>query len=132
MALCEEIESSLADDADARWQAIAALPQVWERALHARLKTSLAGGSSVTVPDIAGKLLLKLEAALNIESPTSSKATRRELKLLALKNAMEGRQSASTSAAEIDRMLAEAFGFSRLEAAAKARLRGVVAALRDA
>ena len=130
LALCEEMETALADDADARWQAITALPQVWERALHGRFKTTLAGGSSVTAPDIAGKLLLKLEAALNIDSPTSSQAARSALKLLALKNAMEGRQSASTSAAEIDRMLAEAFGFSRLEAAAKAGLRGVVAALR--
>jgi hypothetical protein len=107
------------------------LPPVWERAVHGRFKTTLAGGSSVTSPDIAGKLLLKLEAALNVESPTSSQAARRELKLLALKNAMEGRQAASTSAADIDRMLAEAFQFSRLEEAARGRLRAVVAALKN-
>ena len=131
LALCEEIEAALANDAEARWQTIAALPQAWERAVHGRFKTTLAGGSSVTSPDIAGKLLLKLEAALNIDSPASSQAARSALKLLALKNAMEGRQSASTSATEVDRMLAEAFQFSRLEATARERLRGVVAALRS-
>ena len=131
LALCEEVETLLADDADARWQAIAALPQAWERALHGRFKTTLAGGSSVTSPDIAGKLLLKLEAALNIDSPASSQAARSALKLLALKNAMEGRQAASTSAAEVDRMLAEAFGFVRTDATVRTRLRAIVAALRS-
>jgi hypothetical protein len=131
LAICEELDAAPADDAEARWQAIAALPQLWERALQARFKSAMAGNVGATNADLAGKLLLQLEAALNIESPSSSQAARRELKLLALKNAMEGRQSASTSAADIDRMLAQAFGITRLDESARARLRGVVAALRS-
>ena len=131
LAMCEKIETAPADDAEAHWQTIAALPQVWERALQARFKSALAGKVATTNTEICGKLLLQLEAALNIESPSSSQAARRELKLLALKNAMEGRQSASTSATDIDRMLAQAFGLTRLDETARGRLQGVVAALRS-
>ncbi len=131
LAICEELDAAPADDAEARWQEIAALPQVWERALQARFKSALAGTVAATNTEVSSKLLLQLEAVLNIESPSTSQAARRELKLLALKNAMEGRQSASTLAVDIDRMLAQAFGFTRLDESVRARLRGVVAALRS-
>jgi hypothetical protein len=84
-----------------------------------------------TSADALAGVLLQLEAALNIESPSAFQAARRELKLRALKNAMEARQSAGVTAADIDRWLAEAFGFARPDAASRQRLGTIMLALRE-
>lgn len=132
LALCEEIETgSAAVDIDARWQGIAALPAVWEQALQARFKAGQAGAVNEKSPATLDAALLQLEAALNVESPPAFQAARRELKLRAMKNAMEGRQSASVSAADIDKWLAEVFGFARADDASGQRRSALVAALRD-
>jgi len=136
LALCEEIESAPpAEDVETRWQGTAALPAPWEQALQARFQAAREGASRAgavqTSPDAINAVLLQLEAALNIESPAPFQAARRELKLRAMKNAMEARQSVSVSAADIDRWLAEAFGFVRTDEVSRQRLAKIVAALRE-
>ena len=136
LALCEEIESAAAaGDLELRWQGAAALPASWEAALQTRFKAALAGGSgtAATQPpaDALNAVLLQLEAALNVESPPPFQAARRELKLRALKNAMEARKSADVSAADIDRWLAEAVGFARADEVSRQRIGMIVAALRE-
>ena len=136
LVMCDEIESAPpAEDAERRWQAAAALPALWERALQARYQAAMKNTPDTNAtPNSSGAfgtVLLQLEAALNIESPVPFQAARRELKLRAMKNAMEARQSAGVSAADIDRWLAEAFGFVRADEASRKRLGLIVAALRE-
>ncbi|MEO8102748.1 MAG: DUF349 domain-containing protein [Betaproteobacteria bacterium] len=136
LAMCEEIESATsAADIDVRWQAIAALPAPWEKALQARFKSALenpaGSGATPTAADAPGASLLQLEAALGVESPPAFQTARRDLKLRAMKNALEARQSAGVSAADIDRWLAEVFGVARADDLSRQRLRAIVAALRE-
>ncbi len=137
LALCESAESAVATGEDdqaqwqMQWQAAAALPPAWEKALQARFKAAIEKTSAATAADTVSARLLKLEAALNVESPGSLQAARRELKLRALKEAMEGRQAAGTTAANIDKWLGEAFGFARADETSRRRLEKIVAALRD-
>ena len=134
LALCEEIESAPAPaDIDTRWQGIAALPGVWEKTLQARFKNAIENVDSASEKstEALSATLLQLEAALNVESPAAFQASRRDLKLRAMKAAMEGRQSAAVSAADIDRWLAEAFGFAKADAASRQRRAAIVAALRE-
>ena len=136
LAMCEELESGTsAADLDSRWQLIAALPAPWEKALQARVKiaseTPPAAGAAAPSPDALGTALLQIEAALNIDSPPAFQAARRELKLRAMKNALEARQSASVSAADIDRWLAEIFAVARADDTSRQRVRAIVAALRE-
>ena len=136
LAMCEEVESAPpADGLEHRWQGAAALPAPWEQALQTRFKAAIGSTTNALAPhaspDALNKVLLQLEAALSIESPPPFQAARRELKLRAMKNAMEARQSAGVSAADIDRWLAEAFGFVRADEVSRQRLRMIVAALRE-
>lgn len=134
LAMCEEVEfAPPGEDMAVRWQATAALPAAWEPALQGRFKAAMAGNADAakTSADALAGVLLQLEAALNVESPPAFQAARRELKLRALKNAMEARQSAGVTAADIDRWLAEAFGFARPDAASRQRLGTILLALRE-
>ncbi|MGZ5798896.1 MAG: hypothetical protein ACXWJG_18445, partial [Caldimonas sp.] len=76
-------------------------------------------------------LLLQLEAAFQLESPPDFAAARRELKLRALKAALEGRQPAGPAPLAPDELLAAALGRAALDAVQRERLRRVIAALRD-
>ena len=138
LSICEEIEAAVpataATDIESRWQNAGALPATWDQALHARFKAGTgnsANGATAQSPDALNSALLQLEAALNIESPPAFQAARRELKLRALKNAMEARQSAGVAAADIDRWLAETFGFARPDEISRQRLGMITAALRE-
>jgi hypothetical protein len=136
LAMCAEIESAPpAEDIERRWQSAVALPGSWEKALQTRFKAALGNpGSTATTqtsPEAINTVLLQLEASLNVESPPAFQATRRELKLRAMKNALEGRKSAEVSAADIDRWLAEAFGWVRVDEVSRQRLLKIRAALRD-
>lgn len=133
LALCAEAESAVPDsEIEARWQALSALPPVWEHPLQARLKAALAGISNAANPATLDVTLLQLESALDIPSPPASQAARRDLKLRALKAALEGKPTSGTPAGSIEQLLAEAFRFSHavLDAAQQARLAAVLAAVR--
>ena len=133
LALCAEAESAVPDsEIEARWQALSALPPVWEHPLQARLKAALAGTSNAANPATLDVTLLQLESALDIPSPPASQAARRDLKLRALKAALEGKPTTGTPAGSIEQLLAEAFRFSHavLDAAQQARLAAVLAAVR--
>ena len=101
LALCVEAESAGAPtDVATRWSSLPALPTVWEKALSARLASaknevdpnSLEDDTD-DVNEIIATPLLQLESALEIESPPAFQAARRDLKLRAMKAAIEGRQS---------------------------------------
>ncbi|MGZ5131061.1 MAG: DUF349 domain-containing protein [Caldimonas sp.] len=137
LALCEELEDSV-DAAEAkaaigqRWAEQPALPPAWEQALARRASsTGAASGGGVRGTASIDDLLLQLEAAFQLESPPDFAAARRELKLRALKAALEGRQPAGPAPLAPDELLAAALGRAALAAVQRERLRRVIAALRD-
>ena len=72
---------------------------------------------------------MQLEIALQLDSPPEAQAARRELKLLAMKAALEGRPSAAPKPA-IDALFATLLGRVALDTRERERLRAVVDALR--
>ncbi len=149
MALCEEREKLLdAEDAngtlsedvavslEARWNAVAHFPDAWNSKLNARFAG--VGPSAAAPAARAGKnageglpdILLNLEIACGLESPAEFHAARQHLKLRALKDAMEGRHNAATSAADIERWLLDAAAHARPDETSRARLAKIIAAVR--
>lgn len=138
LALCVEAETAKTDDVAARWALQPALPTVWEKALHARFEIAQSGVDAEPDEDAdeeeseeLAAQLLQLESALEIESQPAFQAARRELKLRAMKAAIEGRQSATISNADIVRWFAEAIGHSNLDAVSDQRMAVLIAALRN-
>jgi DNA repair protein SbcC/Rad50 len=137
LALCEELENTAAaENVDERYQAIPALPNVWEQALAARLARAKSGTATTSDLSAAVKMqeaqkltLLQLESALDIVSPAQFQAARRDLKLRAMKMAMEGKASADANPS-VDKLTADALGFSHLDAASRERLSAILVALR--
>ncbi len=141
LALCEELENTAAaENIDERYQAISALPNVWEQALAARLALANARAKSgnaatsdlsaaVKMQEAQKLTLLQLESALDIASPAQFQAARRDLKLRAMKMAMEGKASANTNPG-VDKLTADALGFSHLDTASRERLSAILVALR--
>ncbi len=142
LALCEKLENSSAaenmddPDFDKRYAAISALPTVWEQALAARLVKAKSGTAATTDLSAAVKIqeaqklvLLQLESALDIASPAQYQPARRDLKLRAMKMAMEGKASADANPS-VDKLTSDALGFSHLDAASRERLNAILAALR--
>ncbi|MCX7177036.1 MAG: DUF349 domain-containing protein, partial [Proteobacteria bacterium] len=135
LALCQELESAApampSADIEARWAGLPSLPSSWEGALQARYKS---GGESRDDHGKSGatldKLLLQLESSLDIPSPEAFQMDRRTLKLLAMKNAMEGRRSAAPATPDIETMTVTAFGCTHLDDAQRSRLDAIIAALR--
>jgi hypothetical protein len=144
LALCAQLESAAAEmpsalaDVQARWADLPSLPPRWEQALQARYQAGCQrGGADAPMPDTGASrngsfdpLLLQLEASLDIPSPEAFQMARRTLKLLAMKNAMEGRRSATSAPPDKEGMLAAAFGSTHLDADQRQRLEAVIAALR--
>lgn len=134
LALCEELESATPPaDSEARWTVLPALPARWEQALQARYKSACeqpGGGHQSRGGEPLDQLLLQLESSLNIPSPEAFQIARRTLKLLAMKNAMEGRRSATSAVPDIETMTAAAFGHTHLDADQHSRLESIVGALR--
>jgi len=124
IALCVAMESGNASNIDEDWAALAALPATWESALAARRSKSGSPG------DIADAML-KLEAALDIESPSAFQAARRDMKLRAMKQAIEARQTVAVSAADISGWVAVAIAQPAADATGNTRLHAIVTGLRS-
>ena len=136
LALCEVLEGSAEPDTAKaelaqRWPELPALPAPWEQVLRARagLAGAAAGAAAkATVP--ADDLLLQLEAAFGLDSPPVFAAARRELKLQAMKQALETRRAVKDVPLTPDQWLAAALGRVGLDASQRDRLGAVIAALR--
>lgn len=151
-----ELTEEEASELEARWNAIENLPEAWKARLEARFRgatLSRAVPPSVSQPDsnpgktpgpgktsASGKptgeslpdLLLNLEVACGIESPGEFLAARQHLKIRALKTAMEGRQAAVTTPADIERWLLGAAATPRPDEMSRERLVKIIAAARRA
>jgi len=124
IALCVAIESGNASNIDEDWAALTTLPATWESALAARR-------TQASSPGDAADALLKLEAALDIESPPAFQAARREMKLRAMKQAIEARQTVVVSTVDITGWVAAAIGKPAADAAANTRLHTIISGLRS-
>lgn len=144
MALCTEAESAHAPaEVAARWAALPVLPTAWEKALSARLTNAQNGAASEAAADDASEedaeeaaeefaqKLLQLESALEIESPPAFQSARRDLKLRAMKAAIEGRQSATVTNGDIERWLGEVIAKTSIDANSNSRMATILAALRN-
>ncbi len=148
MLLCQERESangagrtlSVEETAElqARWAALTNLPGAWKSALERRFGADAlaATNAAPAAPARAGEepslfdALLNLEAACGLDSPSDFRAARQQLKMRALKNALEMRQSPANAPADIERWLLEAAAYPRPDAQSQQRLSSVIAALR--
>ncbi len=127
IALCGEREATgaPADDMEARWNAIEHLQEAWKTRLENRFRGNADVKATAGLPDH----LLNLEAACSVESPDEFQAARQRLKMLALKNAMEGRQTAATTPADIERWLLDAASSVRPDDTSRERLAKIIAAI---
>jgi len=143
LALCEGLEpaapsSHSAADIEARWKILPALPTRWEQALQARYKSGCenprsenpGSGNPANSGEPLDQLLLQLESSLEIPSPAAFQNARQTLKLMAMKNAMEGRKSAISAWPDIEKMTAAAIGYTPLSPDQRSRLQSIIAALR--
>ena len=131
LALCDEREAVSPGEADlgGRWAAHDALPAPWQQALEQRWSGPVAPGplTERAIED----LLLQLEAALDLPASAEQQDARRELKLRALKEAMEGRGAQAVDPAiQRSRWFAAALRQCLPTAAHAQRLRAVIVALR--
>ncbi len=134
LALCEELESAAPSaDIEARWEILPALPTRWERVLQVRYKSgdeNPGGGNPAKNGEPLDQLLLQLESSLEIPSPVAFQMARQTLKLQAMKNAMEGRRSATPASPNIEEMTMAAFGYTHLSSDQSSRLQSIIAAIR--
>lgn len=131
VALCLEHEAAVeaAPGLDERWAALEGLPDAWKRAMEARFRSASAAEAaprSEALPD----LLLKLEVACGIESPSEFLAARQQLKIRALKDALESRRTGARGPVDIERSLLEAAGAPRPDEVSRERLEKIIAAMR--
>ncbi len=132
LALCEEREAGSAAEGDRaeRWAALGALPPAWDQALARRWSSPIeAGPLSASALD---DLLLQLEATMELPATPEWLAARRELKLRAMKDTLEGRASSILGPARPAEGFAAALRQSCTTAAQRERLQALVAALRRA
>jgi len=126
MRICDERETSPdSPDLEARWSALTDLPAAWKTAMDARFN-----GKSAAKPQTLPDTLLNLEVGLSLDSPPEFEAARRQLKMNALKFAMENRRPSATTPADIERWLLDASATPRPDAPSRARLEKIVAAVR--
>ncbi|MDO9005335.1 MAG: DUF349 domain-containing protein [Aquabacterium sp.] len=139
LMLCEALESvqALADaDVRNRWAALPVLPPLWEQALTQRMDRMAAADGAPSSAGLsadntaADEALLQLEAALDLPSPPEHQASRRDLKLRALKAALEGGQVRAGAAPSVDQMTAQVVGLPRLSAPQRLRLHNLITGLR--
>ncbi|CAN5755559.1 hypothetical protein BH11PSE8_BH11PSE8_07350 [soil metagenome] len=116
-----------------RWADAPALPASWESAL-ARRRDRAGSASPVSADAASGAaidtLLLQLESGLDTASPPAFQSARRDMKLRALKAALEGRQSPSAAGEGVQPGMAALLGHAGMTAEQRERLRHIVAALR--
>lgn len=128
-AACERREQHGADAAlDAEWAALPAVPAAWARALDARWTRGAAPAADAATTD---RLLLQAEMALDIASPEAFQAARREMKLQAMKAALESRQAPVAAAVGLEEAVAQLLTAGPLDGAQRARFDAVIAALRS-
>ncbi len=131
LALCEQAppddaaKAALAE----RWAALPALPASWEQALAPRAGLAPAPRGPAVVKTASDELLLKLEDDLQIDSPPACQQARRDLKLHALKAALESR-SAAHAPLEPDAMLCALLARAELDTLQRERLGAILGALR--
>ena len=126
MALCAEREAAReSPELETRWNALADLPSAWNTTMDTRFK-----GTSASKPQALPDTLLNLEVALGLESPPEFEAARRQLKMNALKFAMENRRTGAATPADIERWMLEAAATPRPDAPSRSRLEKIIAAVR--
>lgn len=141
MDLCHERESAsdISDEQIAalqsRWAALEHLPPAWQTRMDARFGGEPAAAPAAVkgakhAPATLPEVLLDLEVACGIDSPAEFLAERQRLKMLALKAAMEARQTVTTSAADIERWMLDAAATPRPNAVSRERLQKIIAAVR--
>ncbi len=134
LALCDEREASDGNteqhsEQETRWNAIEHLPTAWKTRLDVRFQGG-AATSSAKKGETLEDMLLNLEVVCSIDSPDNFLAARQRLKMLALKNAMEGRQHTTASPADIERWMLDAAASARPDALSRERLAKIIAAVR--
>jgi DNA-binding FadR family transcriptional regulator len=108
------------------------LPTLWEQALARRVALiQMTHGDGSPITTTADDLLLQLETAFQLDSPPAFEAARRELKLRAMKAALERRQSTASAPLTPDKLLAAILGRTALDDQQRERLGKVIAAVRD-
>ena len=110
--------------------AAAALPLQWEQALDRRVR--LSADDAALVAEAIADRMLRLEASLALPSPPEFEAARRDLKLHAMKDALEGRSAAAPEAAQRTAWLLDLIGQRLDDPVQRERLRAIVAGLRRA
>jgi DNA repair protein SbcC/Rad50 len=133
LALCEEREAAAGEGAElaGRWAACETLPAAWEKPLAQRWSQPMQPGPLAEAA--CDDLLLQLEAALDLPATAEQQAARRDLKLRALKDALEGRAAQSQDpAVQRNQWFAAALRQSGLTPAQRERLGALIAALRQA
>ena len=136
LALCEEREAAPQDleGLAQRWAAQQALPAklpaAWAQALMQRWSEPVdaAAPAGFNLED----LLLQLEATLDLPASAQQIAARRALKLRALKDTLEGRNTPNTDAAKRGSGLSSALRHRCGDTALRERLHALIAALRTA
>jgi hypothetical protein len=128
MRLCDEREAAgeVTPELEARWSAVEHLPKAWKPAMEARFRGASPRADKADLP----AALLALEVACGIDSPGEFAAARRQLKLLALKNAMESRRRTAAAPADIERDLLAAAAMPCPDEVSRARLDKIIAAAR--
>jgi hypothetical protein len=124
MALCCERESGAEGAWDAKWSALTQLPDAWRGKLEARFK------GTANADKAFGDWLLHLEVACSLESPPEFQAARQQLKIRALKTAMEGRRPTVTTPADIERWLIDAAAQPRPDTVSRERLAKILAVVK--
>jgi DNA repair protein SbcC/Rad50 len=140
MALCHEREAAgeVAPDLEARWGAIENLPDAWKPGLVARFRGIAAPKAEPQSGHRSGMsfdaglpdTLLNLEVACGVDTPSEFMPARQQLKMRALKNAMEGRQAGVTTSTDIERWLLDAAATPCPDEASRKRLEKIIAAVR--
>ena len=132
LALCVSVEGDQASHAgneQESWQALPALIDSWEKPLCTRFNSAVAGKAILAAT--ADEVILKLESALDIESPPAFQAARREMKLRAMKNAIEARQAVTVSNSDIEQWIAAVISTPVVDAITATRLQSILLKLRD-
>ena len=122
LQLTRDVETQTRMKSDDEWQAIRALPAAWEAPLRARYD-----GQSKAAD---AQLLLKLEDALDMPSPPAFANARRELKLKAMKTAMEARVAVTVGDKDIAAWIGAVAADAGLGSEDKLRLDKVIETLR--
>ncbi len=122
-------EPAAPDDLAARWAAAATLQPAWDQALVSRWQQAGAPAADADAHRSAlDSVLLQLEAALNLVSPADLQAARRDMKLRAMKAALEGRNT--TPPPSVEALTQTALRHARPSSQQSERLHAIIAALR--